>query len=70
MIKRVLMVCASFLFATSAAFAQPDSTAADTVIVIKPGDSSQLAIILAVLALLILMLFLIKSAFKRGTAPM
>ena len=71
MIMRRLLLVVSFLtFASGTAIAQSDSTAADTVIVIKTGDSSQLVIMLAVLALLILMLFIVKSAFKRGPGPM
>ncbi len=71
MMKQVFGSCISFLLiTTSTVFAQSDSTAADTVVVVKAGDSSQLAIMLAVLALVILILFLLKTALKPGPEPM
>ena len=57
------------LLIVGAAFAQSDSTAADTAIIVKAGDGTQLTIMLAAIALLILMLVLAKSAFRRPEAP-
>jgi len=65
----MVVAFATFAGAVQRVFAQSDSTAADTAIVIKAGDSGQLTIILAAIALLILMLVLAKSAFRRPEAP-
>jgi hypothetical protein len=69
MITRILISLLLIIGSATAALAQSDSTAADTVLIVKAGDTSQLSIMLAFVALLILLLFLLKSAFKRGNAP-